>query len=390
MNTFALIQDIPSPQITTSGRGRQARPLDPTIADTLRTSYDGSPAATHKLAEQFQVAESTIRAWAKKLELTQRSRPRATHTPQARHAWRVILAPIHDIAHAQEETQARTETIIDAKDATEAYLQEMSHYARLSATEERELAARVAQGDTAAKDSMIQANLRLVVRIASRFAERVQGKIDVLDLIQEGNLGLMHAVETFDLARGCRFSTHATWWIRQAVSRAIMDQARIIRLPVPTQEQLLQLRRLYLQANQPLSTEEAAQRLSQSRERVEELRAVAQDATSLDVPVEESRHTGDPLSLGDTIQSPLPLPEAYALTDDLRQHILRLLCMLQPRERRVLELRYGLLDGINRTLKEVSHEFGITRERIRQIEKRALSRLLRTSIELQLHDYLEV
>ena len=276
------------------------------------------------------------------------------------------------------------------KDATEAYLQEMSHYARLSAKEERELAARVALGDKAAKEQMILANLRLVVRIAARFAERMPGKIDVLDLIQEGNLGLIHAVETFDLSRGCRFSTHATWWVRQAVSRAVMDQARIIRLPVPTQEQLLQLRRLYLQADQPLSAEEAAQRLSLSRERVEELRAAAQDAASLDVPVEESKHSGDPLYLGDTIQSPLPSPEAHALTDDLRRHIVRLLCILLPRERRILELRYGLLDGIERTLEEVSYEFGVTRERIRQVEKRTLSKLLRTSVEMQLHDYLEL
>ncbi len=388
MNTLALIQDIPSSQITTSGRGRQVRPLDQAIADTLRTYYDGSLATTRKLADQYQVAESTVRAWAKKLELTQRSRPRATHKP---HAWRVILAPTHDVAHAQqEETQARQEAIVDVKDATEAYLQEMSHYTRLSATEERELAARVAWGDKAAKERMIQANLRLVVRIASSFAERVQGKIDVLDLIQEGNLGLIHAVETFDLARGCRFSTHATWWIRQAVSRATMDQARIIRLPVPTQEQLLALRRLYLQADQAPSTEEAAHRLSLSRERVEELRAIAQDAASLDVPVEESRHSSDPPYLGDTIQSPLPPPEAHVLTSDLRRHITRLLCILQPREQRILELRYGLLDGIEHTLEEVSHEFGVTRERVRQVEKRALSKLLRTSVELQLHDYLEV
>jgi RNA polymerase primary sigma factor len=169
-----------------------------------------------------------------------------------------------------------------------------------------------------------------------------------------------------------------------------MDQARIIRLPVPTQEQLLQLQRLYLRASAPLSTEEAAEQLALSRERVEELRIAAQDAGSLDVPVEESKHSGDPLFLGDTIPSPLPPPEAYALADDLRQHIVRLLCILRPRERRVLELRYGLLDGIERTLEEVSHQFHVTRERIRQVEKRALSRLLQTSIDLQLHEYLEL
>ena len=389
MNSLALIQDIPSPQ-TNTGRGRQARTLDQAIANTLRTSYDGSLATTRKLADQYHVSESTIRAWAKKLELTQRSRPRTTSTPQARHAWRIVLVPTHDAPHAQDEAQARPEPIIDVKDATEAYLQEMSHYARISAKEERELAVRVAQGDKAAKEKIILANLRLVVRIASRFAERVPGKIDVLDLIQEGNLGLIHAVETFDLARDCRFSTHATWWVRQAISRAVMDQARIIRLPVPTQEQLLQLQRLYVQASQPLSTEEAAARLSLSRERVEELRAAAHDAASLDVPVEESKHSSDPLYLGDTIQSPLPSPEAHALTDDLHRHIVRLLCILRPRERRILELRYGLLDGTQRTLEEVSHGFGITRERVRQIEKRALEKLLRTSIEMQLHDYLEL
>jgi RNA polymerase primary sigma factor len=388
--TAALIESPPT-QTESHGRGRQAKPLDPAIVSVLRTSYDGSLAATRKLADQFHVSESTIRAWARKAELTKRSRLRTTPIVYARHAWRIVLVPTHDAQEAREEAPSpEQDAIIDVKDSTEAYLQEMGRYPRLTAKEERELAARVALGDKAAKERMILANLRLVVRIASRFAERVPGKIDVLDLIQEGNLGLIHAVETFDLERGCRFSTHATWWVRQAVSRAIMDQARIIRLPVPTQEQLLQLQRLYLRASAPLSTEEAARQLALSRERVEELRTAAQDAGSLDVPVEESKHSGDPLSLGDTIPSPLPPPEAHALADDLRQHMVRLLCILRPRERRVLELRYGLLDGIERTLEEVSHQFHVTRERIRQVEKRALSRLLQTSIDLQLHDYLEV
>jgi len=387
MNSLALIQDIPP---TTTRRGRQARSLDPEIATMLRTSYDGSLATTRTLADQYHVSESTIRAWAKKLELTQRSRPRVTPTPHAHQAWRIVLVPTHDAPNVGEGAASGPETIIDVKDATEAYLQEMGRYARVSAQEERELAARIAQGDQAAKERMILANLRLVVRIASRFAERVPGKIDVLDLIQEGNLGLMHAVDTFDLARGCRFSTHATWWVRQAVSRAIMDQARIIRLPVPTQDHLLHLHRLYLQSDQSLSTEEVAQRLSLSPERVEELRTVTHDAASLDAPVEESKHSSDPLSLGDAIPSPLPSPEAHALTADLRLHIVRLLCILRPREQRILELRYGLLDDTPRTLEETSHEFGITRERVRQIEKRALDKLLRTSIDMQLHDYLEL
>jgi RNA polymerase primary sigma factor len=383
---IALIPNISSSQ-TTTRRGRQARPLDPGIMETLQTSYDGSLATTRTLAEQYQVSASTIRAWAKKLHLTQRSRPRATQKP---HAWRIVLAPTHDTVHAQEEMQIGPDTIIDVKDATEAYLQEMSHYARLSAGEERELAARVASGDKAAKDRMIQANLRLVVRIASLFAERVSGKIDVLDLIQEGNLGLMHAVETFDLGRGCRFSTHATWWIRQAISKAILDQARIIRLPIPTQEQLLQLRRLCLQAELDLPMEELAQRLSISDKRVKELFAAAQDAMSLDVPLEEAQGDDSVLSLGDSIPSPLPSPEAHVFAADLRQHMQRLLCILSPREQEVLVLRFGLLDGIERTLDEVSGEFGVTRERIRQIERRALSRLLKTSLDLRLHDYLEV
>jgi DNA-directed RNA polymerase sigma subunit (sigma70/sigma32) len=182
------------------------------IVSALRTSYDGSLAATRRLADQFQVSESTIRSWARKAELTQRSRPRTTPmVAYARHAWRIVLVPTHDAQNAGEEApQLAQEAIIDVKDATEAYLQEMGRYRRLTAKEERELAARIALGDQAAKERMILSNLRLVVRIASWFAERVPGKIDVLDLIQEGNLGLMHAVETFDLERGCRFSTHAT------------------------------------------------------------------------------------------------------------------------------------------------------------------------------------
>ncbi len=326
--------------------------------------------------------------------LAAHSRSRTTH----RSSPNIIVMP--EVDAAEDEQQATPTPAFSQHstpdDSVGAYLAEMGRYPRLSLQEERKLAEAVTRGDKRARDRLVECNLRLVVRIATKIAARytnqVNGHLDILDLIQEGNLGLLRATETFDPAKG-RFSTHATWWVRQHIIRSIEEQARIIRLPVPTQAQLLKLHRLCQQAEQngeqDLTAQELARRLSLRIERVKELLAVQYDAASLEVPVQESNR-GGPLFLSESLPSPVPQPESVVLASDLRQHLQRLLCTLKPREQQVLALRYGLLDGTGRTLEEVSRAFVISRERTRQIEKQALLQLLQFSIQLRLHDYLEV
>jgi RNA polymerase primary sigma factor len=375
-------------------QGRTSSRLDAVAQAALQTSYDGSRATVRALAERFGVSEQTIRGWARMLGLTRRSRPRKP-------SHKIIFLPVNsgEEASAEEVTPLEQEappTVFSEssgqQDSLDLYLSEMGRYPRLTAHDERRLAASFALGDKRAKDRLVECNLRLVVniatRIAARYVNQINSRLDILDLIQEGNLGLMHAAETFDPTKG-RFSTHATYWIRQHCIRAIHDQARIIRLPVPTHVQLYQLHRLCQQADHELSVEELARRLSLSSERVAELLAAEHDATSLDAKVSQAPH-GSQLVLGDCLHSSLPQPETLALASDLREHLQHLLCALKPKEQRVVELRYGLLDGSTRTLEEVSHEFGVTRERVRQIEKKALLQLLQMSVDLCLYDYLEV
>ncbi len=293
--------------------------------------------------------------------LAAHSRSRTTH----RSSPNIIVMP--EVDAAEDEQQATPTPAFSQHstpdDSVGAYLAEMGRYPRLSLQEERKLAEAVTRGDKRARDRLVECNLRL-----------------------------LRATETFDPAKG-RFSTHATWWVRQHIIRSIEEQARIIRLPVPTQAQLLKLHRLCQQAEQngeqDLTAQELARRLSLRIERVKELLAVQYDAASLEVPVQESNR-GGPLFLSESLPSPVPQPESVVLASDLRQHLQRLLCTLKPREQQVLALRYGLLDGTGRTLEEVSRAFGISRERTRQIEKQALLQLLQFSIQLRLHDYLEV
>ena len=276
---------------------------------------------------------------------------------------------------------------ISLEDPVRMYLKEIGKVPLLTADEEMELAIKMESGDEAAKKRLSEANLRLVVSIAKRYVGR---GMQFLDLIQEGNLGLIKAVEKFDYRKGYKFSTYATWWIRQAITRAIADQARTIRIPVhmvETINKLIRVQRQLLQeyGREPLP-EEIAKEMHMSLERVREIQKIAQEPVSLETPIgeEEDSH------LGDFIQDDhIPVPAEQAAFTLLREQISEVLDTLTERERNVLRLRFGLDDGRGRTLEEVGREFNVTRERIRQIEAKALRKLRHPSRSKKLRDYLE-
>ena len=290
-----------------------------------------------------------------------------------------------DTAEDMEQALFQEGIIID--DPVRMYLKEIGRVPLLNADRERELAQRMADGDVEAKKQLVEANLRLVVSIAKRYV----GKgMFFLDLIQEGNLGLMKAVEKFDHDRGHKFSTYATWWIRQAITRAIADQARTIRIPVHMVETIHRVSRASRQLLQELgrepSAEEIAVELDMSPDKVREIMKVAQDPVSLETPIgeEEDSHLGDFIPDEDS-----PAPAEAATRTLLREQLIEVLHTLTPREEQVLTLRFGLEDGRQRTLEEVGKVFNITRERIRQIEAKALRKLRHPSRSKRLKDYLE-
>ena len=276
---------------------------------------------------------------------------------------------------------------ISIEDPVRMYLKEIDKVPLLTAEEEIELAQRMEEGDQEAKKRLAEANLRLVVSIAKRYVGR--GML-FLDLIQEGNLGLIKAVEKFDYRKGYKFSTYATWWIRQAITRAIADQARTIRIPVHMVETINKLIRVSRQLLQELgrepTPEEIAEEMDMPVERVREILKISQEPVSLETPIgeEEDSH------LGDFIQDDnVPVPAEAAAFTLLKEQLVEVLGTLTEREQKVLRLRFGLDDGRARTLEEVGKEFSVTRERIRQIEAKALRKLRHPSRSRKLKDYLD-
>ena len=276
---------------------------------------------------------------------------------------------------------------VSIEDPVRMYLKEIGKVSLLTADEEIELAKRMEQGDEDAKKRLAEANLRLVVSIAKRYVGR--GML-FLDLIQEGNLGLIKAVEKFDYRKGYKFSTYATWWIRQAITRAIADQARTIRIPVHMVETINKLIRVSRQVLQELgrepTPEEIAEEMDMNVDRVREILKISQEPVSLETPIgeEEDSH------LGDFIQDDnVPVPADAAAFTLLKEQLIEVLGTLTEREQKVLRLRFGLDDGRARTLEEVGKEFNVTRERIRQIEAKALRKLRHPSRSRKLKDYLD-
>lgn len=276
---------------------------------------------------------------------------------------------------------------ISIDDPVRMYLKEIGKIPLLTPEEEIELAKRIEQGDEEAKKRLIEANLRLVVSIAKRYVGR--GML-FLDLIQEGNLGLLKAVEKFDYRKGYKFSTYATWWIRQAITRAIADQARTIRIPVHMVETINKLIRVQRQLLQELgrepTPEELAKEMGMPEEKVREIMKIAQEPVSLETPIgeEEDSHLGDFIPDEDA-----PAPAEAAAFTMLKEQLMDVLDTLTPREEKVLRLRFGLDDGRARTLEEVGKEFNVTRERIRQIEAKALRKLRHPSRSKKLKDFLD-
>lgn len=275
-----------------------------------------------------------------------------------------------------------------ADDSVRLYLREIGKIPLLKPDEELALAKRVVAGDKRAKDQMAEANMRLVVSIAKRYVGR---GLDLLDLIQEGNTGLLRAVEKFDPDKGFKFSTYATWWIRQAITRAIADQARVIRIPVHMFETINKLlrtqRRLTQELNREPTNEEIAQAMEMEVEKVEHIMKIKQDIHSLDASVrddEEDSVLGDFIEDEDTVS-----PEESAAGSLLKEHVKDMLSGLTEREQKILKLRFGLEDGKSHTLEEVGQEFSVTRERIRQIEAKALAKLRKHKDARKLHDYIK-
>jgi RNA polymerase primary sigma factor len=313
-----------------------------------------------------------------------------------------IIAPaeprVEDIAESDawvkeddpEEVVAEDTSYLDdiADDSVRLYLREIGKIPLLTAEEELALAQRVVAGDKRAKDQMAEANMRLVVSIAKRYVGR---GLDLLDLIQEGNTGLLRAVEKFDPDRGFKFSTYATWWIRQAITRAIADQARTIRIPVHMVETINKLlrtqRRLTQELNREPSNEEIAATMEMDVDKVEHIMKIKQDISSLDASVRDDEEDS---VLGDFIEDEdAKTPTESASEQLLKEQVKQILGTLTEREQKILKLRFGLEDGKSHTLEEVGQEFSVTRERIRQIEAKALAKLRKHKDTRRLHEYLQ-
>ncbi|MGI6157574.1 MAG: RNA polymerase sigma factor RpoD [Saccharofermentanales bacterium] len=296
-----------------------------------------------------------------------------------------IVQEMHTRDRSKKAEAFNDAMIVD--DPVRMYLKEIGKVELLTADEEKELAARMEAGDWESKQHLIEANLRLVVSIAKRYTGR---GMHFLDLIQEGNLGLMKAVDKFDYTKGFKFSTYATWWIRQAITRAIADQARTIRIPVHMVETINKLIRIQRQLVQELGrepeVEEIAAEMDLTPEKVREIMKISQEPVSLEKPIgeEEDSHLGDFIP-----DEEAPSPADQAASTLLKEELTKVLSGLTPREEKVLRLRFGLDDGRTRTLEEVGLEFDVTRERIRQIEAKALRKLRGPNMSTRLYEYLD-
>jgi RNA polymerase primary sigma factor len=310
-------------------------------------------------------------------------RPKETEAGQKKSSKKEVLS-LDDKIKILRGIQANIDS-----DPIRAYLQEIGKIPLLTGPEEIILAKRIKKGDKKAKEYLTTSNLRLVVSIAKKWARK--GSLDLLDLIQEGNLGLMRAVDKFDYRKGYKFSTYATWWIRQAITRAIADQERTIRVPVHMIETIHQMQKirgkLAIELQRNPKPEEIAEAMGKTVEQVQEIIKISQYPTSLSTPVgdDNSNTIADFIADEDN-----PRPAEIASRDYLKKQIQEVLSTLSDRERKVIELRFGLQDGVARTLEEVGREFKVTRERIRQIESKALKKLKNKEVEKLLTDYREV
>jgi len=304
------------------------------------------------------------------------------------------LEPITEELEEEEwdEDAATTGSYLDdvSDDSVRLYLREIGKIPLLNPEEELELAQKVVKGDKRAKDKMAEANMRLVVSIAKRYSGR---GLDFLDLIQEGNTGLLRAVEKFDPDKGFKFSTYATWWIRQAITRAIADQARTIRIPVHMVETINKLlrtqRRLTQELNREPTIEELAKELEMEPDKVEYVMKIKQDITSLDAGVGRDGEEEE-TSLGDFVEDEEGTSPVDAATSQLlREQVQAILGTLTEREQKIIKMRFGLEDDKSHTLEEVGQEFSVTRERIRQIEAKALAKLRKHKDAKKLHEYLQ-
>ena len=291
----------------------------------------------------------------------------------------------------EEDLLSGTYTDDITDDSVRMYLREIGKIPLLSLEKETELAEKAMQGDRRAKDKMAEANMRLVVSIAKRYSGR---GLELLDLIQEGNTGLLRAVDKFDPSKGFKFSTYATWWIRQAITRAIADQARTIRIPVHMVETINKLmrtsRRLTQELNREPTNQELAKEMEMDVEKIEYIQKIKQDITSLDAGIGRDGEEGEESTLGDFIEDEdTASPEESATVQLLKEQVREILSTLSDRERKILEMRFGLNGTKSHTLEEVGLEFAVTRERIRQIEAKALMKLKKHKDSKKLHEYLD-
>ncbi len=312
----------------------------------------------------------------------------------------VVLEPLAepdalDLADEEELSDEDLEITVDnvdafADDSVRLYLREIGKIPLLSLEEEQELAQKIVEGDEKAKEKMVEANMRLVVSIAKRYSGR---GLDFLDLIQEGNTGLLRAVDKFDPEKGFKFSTYATWWIRQAITRAIADQARTIRIPVHMVETINKVlrttRKLTTELNREPTTEEIAKELDMEVEKIEYVMRIKQDIASLDASVGRDGEDDDSV-LGDFVEDEERVsPEDSAATQILKEQLASIIATLSDREQKIIKLRFGIGGERPHTLEEVGGEFSVTRERIRQIEAKALSKLRKHKDTKKLHEYLK-